>query len=110
MNSIKWPEGFIPGFTDNFVSNEVIISGLSVEDVWPFLSQPLIWPDYYKNSADIRFYDHKGPYLEDGLRFYFTTFGFPVEAQVNEFVPPSDNQPARVAWHGWSGEKILQNA
>ena len=90
MNAINWPEGFIPGFTDNFVSNEMIISGLNVNDVWPLLSQPLLWPEYYKNSADVRFYDNKGPELENGVRFYFSTFGFPVEAQVVEFVPPAE--------------------
>lgn len=105
MNAINWPEGFVPGFTDNFVSNEMIISGLNVNDVWPLLSQPLLWPEYYKNSADVRFYDNKGPELENGVRFYFSTFGFPVEAQVVEFVPPAEGKPARLAWHGWSGEK-----
>lgn len=105
MNSIHWPEGFVPGFTDNFVSNEMIISGLNVNDVWPLLSQPLLWPEYYKNSADVRFYNNKGPELENGVRFYFSTFGFPVEAQVVEFIPPTEGKPARLAWHGWSGEK-----
>lgn len=105
MNAISWPEGFVPGFTDNFVSNEMIISGLSVNDVWPLLSHPLLWPEYYRNSADVRFYDHKGPELVDGVRFYFTTFGFPVESRVVEFVPPAKDQPARLAWHGWSGEE-----
>ncbi|HCX00528.1 MAG TPA: polyketide cyclase [Pantoea sp.] len=105
MNAINWPEGFVPGFTDNFVSNEMIISGLSVSDVWPFLSQPLLWPAYYKNSADVRFYDGKGPELAEKVRFYFSTFGFPVEAQVVEFVPPAEGLPARLAWHGWAGEK-----
>ncbi|ECD9611931.1 SRPBCC domain-containing protein [Salmonella enterica subsp. salamae] len=105
MNAINWPEGFVPGITDNFVSNEMIISGLNVNDVWPLLSQPLLWPEYYKNSADVRFYDSKSPELENGVRFYFSTFGFPVEAQVVEFVPPAEGKPARLAWHGWSGEK-----
>ncbi|MBZ6388534.1 MULTISPECIES: SRPBCC family protein [Pantoea] len=105
MNAINWPEGFVPGFTDNFVSNEMIISGLSVSDVWPFLSQPLLWPVYYKNSADVRFYDGKGPELAEKVRFYFSTFGFPVEAQVVEYVPPAEGLPARLAWHGWAGEK-----
>lgn len=105
MHAIIWPEGFIPGFSDNFVSNEMIIAGLSVNDVWPFLNQPFLWPDYYKNSADIRFYDNKGPELENNVRFYFTTFGFPVEAQVVEYVPAANGQPARVAWHGWAGEE-----
>ncbi|GME44331.1 SRPBCC domain-containing protein [Pantoea sp. QMID1] len=105
MNAIYWPEGFVPGFTDNFVSNEMIIAGLNVGSVWPFLSQPLLWPDYYKNSADVRFYDNKGPELGNGVRFYFSTFGFPVEAKVVEFITPSEGKPARLAWHGWSGEE-----
>lgn len=105
MNEINWPEGFVPGFTDNFVSNEMIISGLNVKDIWPLLSQPFLWPNYYKNCADIRFYDNKKPELENGGRFYFKTFGFPVEAQVVEFVPPMEGKPARLAWHGWSGEE-----
>lgn len=42
-----------------------------------------------------------GPELSKGARFRFTTFGFPVEAEVTEYVPPAAGQPARVAWHGW---------
>jgi len=88
MNAIIWPEGFIPGEADNFASNEVIVKGLGVVDVWPFLNIPSRWPTYYPNSADIRFHDGKGPELAPDLRFFFRTFGFPVEAQVVEHVPP----------------------
>ncbi len=28
MNAIQWPKKWIPGETDNFVSNEVIVKGL----------------------------------------------------------------------------------
>ncbi len=104
MNEIIWPAGYVPGYTENYASNEVIVTGLSVEDVWPFLVIPSRWPSYYANSADIRFYDGKGPELAPGLRFFFSTFGFPVEAQVVEFVAPVPGQAARVAWHGWAGE------
>lgn len=104
MNAIQWPAGYVPGYTDNFVSNEVIIHGLSAEDIWPLLNEPLRWPGYYKNSADIRFYDGKGPQLELNVRFYFSTFGFPVESQVVEHIAPVAGQPARIAWHGWAGE------
>ena len=104
MNEIIWPEGYVPGFTDNFSSNEVIVAGLGAANVWPFLSEAPLWPTYYANSANIRFHDHKGPELEDGVRFYFETFGFPVEAQVVECVPPVHGQPGRIAWHGWAGE------
>lgn len=51
-----------------------------------------------------RFYDDKGPELEQNVRFYFSTYGFPVEAQITEYVPPANNQPDRIAWHGWAGE------
>lgn len=104
MSDIIWPAGYVPGFTDNYCSNEVIVTGLTTEDIWPFLNIPARWPEYYKNSADVRFYDDKGPELELGVRFFFSTFGFPVESKCVEHVAPVKGQPARVAWHGWSGE------
>jgi hypothetical protein len=104
MNSIHWPEGYLPGFTENFASNEVIVAGLSAAQVWPLLAEPAQWPSYYANSANVRFHDGKGPLLAHGDRFYFETFGFPVEAQCNEYVAPSNGQPGRVAWHGWAGD------
>lgn len=104
QNAIYWPEGFIPGLTDNYVSNEVIVAGLSAADIWPLLAVPAQWPTYYSNSANTRFHDNQGPALADGVRFYFETFGFPVEAQCNEFIAPTATQPGRVAWHGWAGE------
>lgn len=104
MNEIFWPEGYLPGFTDNYSSNEVIVASLSASDIWPLINTPSLWPTYYENSANTHFYDGKGPDLEDGVRFYFETFGFPVESQVVELVAPSQNTPGRIAWHGWSGE------
>lgn len=105
MNSINWPEGYVPGFTENFVSNELIVAGLTAADIWPLLVTPSQWPNYYSNSANVRFYDNKGPVLTDGDRFYFETFGFPVEAQCNEYVAPTGGNAGRVAWHGWAGEE-----
>ena len=88
QNAILWPEGYTPGFTENFASNEIIAAGLSAADVWPLLVTPSLWPSYYANSANVCFHDGKGPVLADGDRFYFETFGFPVEGQCNEYVPP----------------------
>jgi hypothetical protein len=105
MNAIVWPEGFVPGFTDNYCSNEVIVAGLTAAEIWPLLATPSLWPTYYKNSANARFYDSKGPVLAQDDRFYFETFGFPVEARVTEYVAPSAGEPGRVAWHGWAGEE-----
>ncbi len=33
MNNIVWSEDFIPGETDNYVSNEIILSCLSATEV-----------------------------------------------------------------------------
>lgn len=104
MNAIHWPEGYLPGFTENFCSNEVIAAGLSAEAVWPLLAEPAQWPTYYANSANIRLHGIPGPALAEGARFYFETFGFPVEAQCTEYQPPAGGEPGRIAWHGWAGK------
>lgn len=100
-NAIVWPEKYMPGTTDNYVSNEIIVSGLTVGEVWKYLSDTSQWSKYYSNVADIRFHNGSGTGLFEGARFIFTTFSFSVEAEVTEYVPPVEGKPARVAWHGW---------
>jgi hypothetical protein len=100
MNEIIWPDGYVPGFADNFASNEIIVAGLSAAEVWPYLNNAKAWPTYYSNTSDIRFHEGSGPDLSKGARFRFTTFGFPVEAEVTEYEPPVAGKPARVARHG----------
>lgn len=104
MHEIVWPEDYLPGFTDNFSSNEVIVAELTSSDIWPLLSHAHLWPTYYANSAGIRFHDGKGPELEQNVRFDFITFGFLVEAEIVEYKSPVAEEPGRVAWHGWIGE------
>lgn len=87
--------------TDNFVSNEIIVPGLTSAKVWACLIDTSKWPAYYSNALDIIFHDGKGPGLSMGSRFQFTTFGLIVQAEVTEFVPPAEGTPARIAWHGW---------
>ncbi len=104
MHQIEWPRGYLPGLADNFVSNEVIVAGLTAAQVWPFLAQAHRWPSYYTNAANVRIHDEAGPDLANGTRFHFETFGFPVDAQVVEYVQPAPETPGRIAWHGWAGE------
>lgn len=59
LNEINWPEKYLPGTTDNFASNEVIVKGLRAADVWPYLTHATVWEKYYSNSSDAR-------YKEDG--------------------------------------------
>lgn len=102
LNEIHWPEGYLPGTTDNFASNEIIVVGITAQDVFENLIDTSIWTTYYKNASDIEFYNTKGTKLEADTRFKFKTFGFPIEAEIVEFEPPTDGKPARLAWHGWA--------
>ncbi|KAH8890566.1 hypothetical protein GQ53DRAFT_649965 [Thozetella sp. PMI_491] len=104
MNAIIWPEDYTPGLTDNYCSNEVIVAELSAADIWPLLNTPSRWPTYYDNASNIRIDNGKGPELEAGVRFRFSTFGFTVESECTEHVRPAAGQPGRLAWHGWGGE------
>jgi hypothetical protein len=102
MSTIVWPQGYVPGYADNYVSNEMIVKDISLDKVWENLINTSAWVQYYTNMADVEFYHEKGPYLKEKSRFKFKTFGFPIEAQITEFVPPFDGEPGRISWHGWN--------
>lgn len=99
QNAITWPERYLPGTGDNFVSNEVVVPGLTAARVWRSLTDTSQWEGYYDNVADISFPEGGGPVLEDGLVFSFGTFGFPpLAALVTEFQAPADGVPGRLSW------------
>ena len=105
QNSIHWQAGFLPGFSDNFCSNEVIVANLTTAEVWQYLNDTKYWQHYYHNISDVQFFnEYQGTELYENARFFFKTFGFPVDAQITEYVPPQAGKPARISWHGWSGE------
>ncbi|WP_327173823.1 SRPBCC domain-containing protein [Streptomyces sp. NBC_01335] len=99
QNAITWPERYLPGTGDNFVSNEVVVPGLTAARVWRLLTDTSQWEGYYDNVADISFPEGGGPVLGDGLVFRFGTFGFPpLAALVTEFQAPADGVPGRLSW------------
>ncbi|MDO4641721.1 MAG: SRPBCC domain-containing protein [Neisseria sp.] len=102
--AIIWPEQYTPGETDNFASNEVIVKGLSVADVWPYLNDTKAWPVYYENASNIVVGDSSDSRLFAGAQFVFDTFGFHVESEVLEYRPAEGGNPARLAWRGVFGE------
>ena len=102
LNEIKWPEGYLPGTTDNFASNEIIVKGLTAKEVFDNLIDTSIWTSYYDNASDIHFHNTPGTVLAADTKFEFKTFGFPIEAEIVEFEAPEGNQPGRLAWHGWA--------
>ncbi len=101
MNSINWPTKFLPGKTDNFVSNEKIVSNISIEKIWNNLDDTSKWESYYDNAFNIDILDHDGTKLAFCDNFKFHTFGFPIDAQVMELVEPNSEGIARISWHGW---------
>lgn len=109
MHSINWPTQYLPGTTDNFVSNEVIASGITLTAVWANLIDTSKWESYYDNAANIDLDDQTDTKLHFAEHFHFDTFGFPIDAQVMELVAPTDGQVTRLAWHGWrNGDAATQ--
>ncbi|KAM9963446.1 hypothetical protein ACTFIW_006676 [Dictyostelium discoideum] len=102
QSAIIWPQDYIPGTTDNFSSNEMIVSGLNSNEIWKLLEDTSKWESYYSNVSNISFYNGGGPKLEINSRFRFNTFGFPIEAQVTQCVYPSNGIAGRLSWHGWA--------
>lgn len=106
MHTINWPTQYLPGTTDNFVSNEVISNQVTLDAVWANLVDTGKWESYYDNAANIVPDDQNDTMLHFGEHFRFDTFGFPIDAQVMELVAPTDHQVARLAWHGWQNGDV----
>ncbi|PSR80670.1 hypothetical protein BD289DRAFT_373559 [Coniella lustricola] len=114
LSAITWPTKFLPGTTDNFVSNEVIAKNLSASQIWALLSDISKWESYYKNCTQITppKSDHS-PSLRKGDNFSFSTFGFPpLDSTVQESVAPGDGpgQPGRLAWTAAQGDLVIYHA
>jgi len=110
MSEITWPEGYLPGTTDYYVSNVTVVAGLSAARAWPFLADTAHWPESYGELAQIRIHDGGETELRLGTRFEFAVSGTLVQAEVNEYVAPAGGVPGRLAWHGWvesNGQTVL---
>ena len=89
------------------MSNEVIVKDLTAAEVWPFLVDITKWENYYNNVSQIT-PPASGPFLKEGDKFKFSTFGFaPLPAEVLESVTPTDNLPGRIAWRAGDEESAI---
>jgi hypothetical protein len=93
--NIHWPEGFRPETADLFSHNETIIHA-SCKDVWARIVDATRWPQWYANSKDVEIAGGGKALAPDSV-FRWTTFGLPLESQLNEFVPYS-----RIGWFGYA--------
>lgn len=83
---IEWPDRYAPANAPVHVRNELAMSA-PLERVWAWLIRAPLWPDWYENSAKVRFLDGSGPDLAEGARFRWRTFGVTIDSRVLEFVP-----------------------
>lgn len=110
LSAINWPSKFLPGTTDNFVSNEVIAKDLTAAQIWALLNDISKWESYYKNCQQIT-PPPSGPQLNKGDNFSFSTFGFPpLDSTVQESVAPANGQAGRLAWTAAQDELIIYHA
>jgi hypothetical protein len=99
--TVNFPKHYLPGTTDNFVSNEVYVTGLTASEVWPLLVVPERWASYYDGATDIVFPDNDGPELREGTRLWFAPFNLaPLHSVINELVSPRNGRPGRLSWTG----------
>jgi hypothetical protein len=98
QSAIIWPDKYLPGTTDNYVSNEVIAANLTASDIWPLLADITKWESYYSNCSQIT-PPSTSPILQKGDTFSFSTFGLPpLPSEVWESVEPTTGNPGRLAW------------
>ncbi|WRT70911.1 uncharacterized protein IL334_007910 [Kwoniella shivajii] len=102
--SITWPSKYLPGLTDNFVSNEMIVKGITARQIWTLLADITKWESYYDNCSEIKA-PPSGPILAKGDEFSFSTFGFPpLPSTVAESIEPTSTRPGRLAWMAQSAK------
>jgi hypothetical protein len=91
-DQIEWPHHYQPFNCPIHVRNELGIQA-TPEVVWTWLIRASLWPEWYSNSANVKFLAGSPPDLALGSRFRWKTFGVTIESTVFEFIPVE-----RVAW------------
>lgn len=108
QSSISFPEHFLPGTTDNFVSNERVAKDITSTQIWALLANISKWETYYKNCAELTPPESGSTFLHKGDVFKFSTFGFPpLTCTVEESeAPESNGRAGRIAWSSKTPEGL----
>jgi len=108
QSSISFPEHFLPGTTDNFVSNERVAKDITSTQIWALLANISKWETYYKNCAELTPPESESTFLHKGDVFKFSTFGFPpLTCTVEESeAPESNGRAGRIAWSSKTPEGL----
>ena len=106
MNDIIRPEKYTPGMTDNFVSNEIIVPGLTAAKVWAKLIDTSLWPSYHDNASNIIFLNGKGTELGMGTRFALPRLALTRRWWLlNSCRQRMVNRPGYRGMAGWKGRR-----
>ena len=89
---IRWPDHYHPARCPVHVRNELSMAA-PIDAVWVWLVRAVLWPSWYRNSANVRFLEGSTPDLSPSTRFQWKTFGVTIQSTVLEFVPYE-----RIAW------------
>ena len=84
-STMKWPAGFEPDNSSVYARNEIAIDA-PPERVWRWLIRAAKWPEWYSNSANVRFLRGNPPDLAPDYEFSWKTFGATVTSRVITFV------------------------
>lgn len=107
---IRWPQEFDPAHAPVHVRNELRMN-VTPEVAWAWLVRAVRWPEWYPNSANVRFVGASGPDLQDGTVFRWKTFGANLTSEVMEYVPGerlawNARGPGIWAYHAWLIEEV----
>ena len=101
LHEIQWPQDYLPGTTDNFASNEVIVQNLTAAEVFSTLLDTSLWNSYYKNASDVHFYNEAGPLLSPIPASPLRPSGSPLRRKSsNSLLPVRAARPSGLAWLG----------
>lgn len=104
LASIQWPDQYLPGTTDCYVSNQTVVKGVPVANVWKALLDPLLYPKFYKDIKEASFVDKSqkvlGPDSKFLLRFDLGGKIVTIHCEIIEFVAPEQGKVGRITWHG----------
>ena len=98
--AIAFPQDFLPGNGDNFLSNEFYVDSSTAEEVWPFLVDAALWPTYYKKISKVEVKEQEGTKLNVGTKFSYkdANLKIGVDCECLESQPPSVDKEGRLMW------------
>jgi hypothetical protein len=108
MHTIDFPTAQRPERSPVYTRNELLLTGVTAEQVWKKLVDARRWPSWYGNARDVVL-DGGARELEPGTRFHWTTFGVRVHTAITEHVPLrrlawTGRGLGSTAYHGWAIE------